>query len=159
MISLDPLYFLLLLELVLIQSALIGVLYLKGRTLKSASLKTQKKCKGSNLEHETLPGDGDSNQAKVSSADLSEQALSLTDEGERKILELGEFDNEPERLKELLDEKMEIILQQKKKIEEMDKKYVDMEKEYLILFDQSQKQEEALRAYGGSPPKLEGLDF
>jgi hypothetical protein len=159
MIHLDPLYFLLLLELVLIQSALIGVLYQKGRKLKAANLKALTITGESIQKQGAFSGEGGPMQAGGSRANPPEQGFSMTDEEERKILELGEMENEPERLKTLLDEKMEIILQQKKKIEELDKKFVDMEKEYLILFDQSQKQEEALRAYGGSPPKLEGLDF
>ncbi|MBI5604936.1 MAG: hypothetical protein HY879_16475 [Deltaproteobacteria bacterium] len=47
----------------------------------------------------------------------------------------------------------------KNKIEQMEKKFADMEKEYLILFDQSQKQEEALKKYEGGQPKLDEIDF
>jgi hypothetical protein len=59
----------------------------------------------------------------------------------------GDSDPEVERLSKTLDEKIEVILELKSKIEEMEKKFEGMENEYQVLFDQSQKQEQALKAY------------
>ncbi|HMK66756.1 MAG TPA: hypothetical protein VK564_13240 [Thermodesulfobacteriota bacterium] len=59
----------------------------------------------------------------------------------------GDADPEVERLSKTLDEKVEVILELKSKIEEMEKKFEGMENEYQVLFDTSQKQEQALKAY------------
>jgi hypothetical protein len=159
MISIDPLYFLLFLELLLIQAALIGVLYLKGRKLTLSYLKTLQMVRDLELKQKTSQQEESVTPAEVPKPNHEEQPISTTDDADKKMLELGEVGPETEQLKKLLEEKVEIILQMKKKIEVMEKKHADMEKEYLILFDQSQKQEEALKAYGEGFKKKDKEDF
>lgn len=152
--TLDPFYLLLLLELVLIQSVIIAFLYLRGRRLK------KDKPPGKNIvtEPEEKPV-SDSKEAalnQIGAQQFDPQVQSLMEIGETEKQDPGsaEAGSEIESLQKLVDEKVNIILQMKKKIEEMEKKYGDMEQEYLILFDQSQKQEEALRAYGAKKPDM-----
>lgn len=155
--TLDPFYLLLLIELVLIQSAIIAFLYLRGRKLQ------KEKAGGKNTatEPEGKPM-SDSEEAALNQVEVQQfdpRIQGLMEIGEIKKQDPGpaEAGSEMDNLKNLVDEKVNIILQMKKKIEEMEKKYVDMEQEYLILFDQSQKQEEALRAYGVKKP--DSTDF
>ncbi|MBA4393430.1 MAG: hypothetical protein C0407_07740 [Desulfobacca sp.] len=159
MIPIDPLYVLLFLEFLLIQTVLIGVLYLKGRKLKSAYLKASQLVRDHQLKQETLQGDEALTEDSALNSTPGGQALPTTDDADKKILELGEIGPDPEDLNKVLNEKVEIILQMKKKIEAMEKKFVDMENEYLILFDQSQKQEQALKAAGVNLDKKDELDF
>jgi hypothetical protein len=162
MISLDPLYLLLLLEFLLIQALLIGFLYLKKRKLKIIYLKTRQMVSDLQSNQKTIPEKEAVTPAEPSDSgpeDLTPTVTPpVTDESDKTILELGEISPETEDLKKLLEEKIEIILQMKKKIEGMEKKFTDMENEYLVLFDQSQKQEQALKAAGLSFNKEEG-DF
>ncbi len=150
MIGLDPFYFLLLLELLLIQTAIIVLLYFKGRNLKIAYLKSVKIPGDSNSkedpppEKETLIPVPDSSET-IDSPDILNEEVEMKEIGG--VEETGMGDEEVKRLRNTIEEKAEIILKMKKKIEEMEKKFGDMEQEYLILFDKSQKQEEALRQY------------
>lgn len=83
--------------------------------------------------------------------DQQEAFGSIQGETGKTDIEVGQGKEGPglksENLEKALEEKIEIILEMKKKIEQMEKKYVDMEREYQILFDQSQKQEAALKQY------------
>ena len=156
MIRLDPFYFLLLLEFLLIQLAIIIILFLKGRKLKDSYLKSVKIIRDFNWQHDNQ-GDQELNRTGVSNP---EPQAPLLPEGETWNQGFEGGDNgEIKRLQDTLQEKVEIILQMKNKIEQMEKKFMDMEKEYLILFDQSQKQEEALKKYEGGQPKLDEIDF
>jgi hypothetical protein len=159
MIHIDPLYVLLFLELLLIQAALIGFLYLKGRKLKIVYLKTLQIVSDLKLKQKTFQEDEGGIPADVPKAEPEEPAPPATDDADKKVLELGDLSPETEQLKKLVEEKADIILQMKKKIESMEKKFVDMENEYLTLFDQSQKQEQALKDAGLDFDKLGGKDF
>jgi hypothetical protein len=150
MIGLDPFYFLLLLELLLVQTALIILLYFKGRSLKASYLKSVKIPVDFIPQEDPFPVKetlipAPASSEKADSPDILNEEVEMKEIGG--VEETGIGDEEVKRLRNTVGEKAEIILKMKKKIEEMEKKFADMEKEYLILFDQSQKQEEALRQY------------
>jgi hypothetical protein len=151
MISLDPLYFLLLLEGLLLQAMGLGLLYLKWRKAKRAYRDATRNLQDVKQKEPSKKTDGEISLGEIVPAG-QEEIASLPP------LEMEDDGQEVEKLKKLLEEKVEIILQMKKKIESMEQKFVDMENEYLILFDQSQKQEQALKAAGLSL-NTEGGDF
>jgi hypothetical protein len=149
MITIDPLYFLLFLEGLLIQAIVIFWLYLRGRKLKRAYQPASELGPHQSQKEKSSLGEAGASQVEgLEMGEDNQSSGSTKEESDKKILELAEIAPETEDLKKILDEKVEIILEMKKKIEGMEKKFADMENEYLILFDQSQKQEQALKAAG-----------
>jgi uncharacterized coiled-coil protein SlyX len=151
MISLDPLYFLLIVEGLLLQTVGLTLLYWKWQKTKRNYLDAFGRIPETKVEEPV---------SLTEEKGVEEETLLVVQEEPSgpSPLELGEIKPEIENLKMLVAEKSEIILQMKKKIEAMEKKFEDMENEYLILFDQSQKQEQALKAAGLSLDKDVG-DF
>jgi hypothetical protein len=159
MIKLDPFYILLMLEILLIQSGLLIFLFLKSKKGRSSQ-------EGTQLQPEPLtsveaipdapkspPTEEKKNEPKIVDPIGNDDFSFLTDEaieGKTAEKEPG-TEQEPaikiKRLEQTIEEKVEVILELKNKIQEMEKKFDSVENEYQILFDQSQKQEEALRAY------------
>ncbi len=163
MISFDPFYFLLLLELLLVQSAIITFLYFKERKLQASYLKSVKIIRDFNWKDGNAQVKEEVKQDQETPSEQPDQSLVPNEETEAKEIggagETGAPDDEIKRLQKTIEEKVEIILEMKKKIEEMENKFLDMEKEYLILFDQSQKQEEALKQYEGGYKRKDDIDF
>ena len=164
MIRIDPFYVLLMMELLLIQAGLLVFLFLKwnkGGPTKEVQLV--------NVPYLELPASPEpAKEPPLDPPKTGEETIAnpagngeftfLTEEAVEKTgNEVSkESASEVERLQKTLDEKIEVILELKNKIEEMEKKFESVENEYQILFDQSQKQEEALRAYekGRIDPKM-----
>ncbi len=132
MIKIDPLYVLLLAELALILAAGIAILYLKMRkyrilhrdTLKSLA---EAKQKGEELRQK-----------------LSVEKLMGSSEGDaRKSKEPKETGAEElEQLKVKLQETEAKLKEKSGKVEQLEAKISGLEKEYLVLYQQQQKQQE-----------------
>jgi hypothetical protein len=152
MISLDPFYLLLLMEALLIQTGLMVFFYLRGKrgpTCQGRSAAIKKDIEGTpeiQGKEEPLSLMDTTNALQGDFTFLTDEATE--EKGTEDSSERGDPESEIKRLEQTVEEKLEIILQLKNKVEEMGKKYEAMENEYQILFDQSQKQEEALKAYG-----------
>lgn len=168
MISFDPFYFLLLLELLLIESAMIAGLYVRERKLKIFYMKSINIIRDFKWKEGKSQAKEEGEQDRPLSSEQPDPPPVLHEESEAKEIEgAGEIEaaneevtnEETKRLRKTVEGKVEIILEMKNKIEEMEKKFTDMEKEYLILFDQSQKQEEALKQYEGGYKRKDELDF
>jgi hypothetical protein len=161
MIAIDPFYLLLLLELLILQSGFLVFLYFrkkKGRATVKEIIAVPEpvsvappEVKAEGPSQDFLEEEAPKTTAPEAQADhgdftfLTEEA----DEGKSSATAppKGDVDPEVERLSKTLDEKVEVILELKGKIEEMEKKFEGMENEYQVLFDTSQKQEQALKAY------------
>jgi hypothetical protein len=163
MIPINPFYVLLLLEILLIQAGLLIFLFLRGKKGSSppeeqslSPLTTGDPIAVLDVSnHEApadLPKDEETAEPKTVNPVSNEDFTFLTDEAteEKTAAEDAEKNASAVEVKELqqtVAEKAEVIVELKHKLEEMEKKFESVENEYQILFDQSQKQEQALKAY------------
>jgi hypothetical protein len=163
MIKINPFYILLMIEILLIQSGLGVFLFIKKRKAVStpesqplpqpvpsleAAIPAQEVA--DDFAEEALPKEGQV-EPEATNPVSSEDFSLLTEEATEEKITEEEPARDPaievKRLQQTLEEKVEIILSLKNKVEEMEKKFESVENEYQILFDQSQKQEQALKAY------------
>jgi hypothetical protein len=163
MIKIDPFYILLMIEILLLQAGLGVILFLKGRKAffilekqpamqaepsPDAEIPSPEAAEAS--DEAPLKEEENFEPAPAGPVNSGDFSLLTEEATEEKITE-EEPEKDPtievKRLQQTVEEKVEIILSLKNKIEEMEKKFENVENEYQILFDQSQKQEQALKAY------------
>ena len=134
MMKIDPIYLLLLIELSCILAAGVVFLYLRSRKYKEVYQNTLKDLGGAKRDRETL-------RKQLAVKERAAETASGPPVQDTAAQNAGNVSDVEELRKKLQDAREELD-QKDKKMEALQTKFSDLEKEYMVLYQQQQKQQE-----------------